>query len=180
MKNITLILSIITIATCCLQAQLRPQSPSRTWTQKSSGKTIEARPSFKNSDSSEIHVINGKGKTLRLKTATLSDDDQEFIKEWTPPVEHLTVRIVGSGKGYKMIEIEAKAGSHPIEVKTKPTHPYQTTHSQKIAKGKSMTYRVKVKPEYTATALKGTKNNKGGMTYSEPLDQETHHRKTGL
>lgn len=152
----------------------------RTWTEADSGRTVEAQPIEKKIEGDAILVLTREGKRFWLQTKDLIKKDQEFIKDWVPEVDHLSVRVVGSGKGYKVIEITAKSGGKPMKVVTKnlyrdPSKP----HVLKIPAGQTKVYEVKVIRNYTCRAFAGNKV-KRKMRFNELVDEESHDKKTGL
>ena len=173
-----LLLSILLSIPSYLDAGVDPTSPYRTWTQKETGRTIEAKAVDKKGDGSSIQVFTKRNKRVWLKTSTLSEEDQTYIEEWSKPVDHLSIRVAGSGKGYKLIEITAKAGGYPVRVVTSNQFSDQTPHVQDLDENESLTYKVKLGHKYTVTVYQGHPSLDEETTNIKILDEETNNNKT--
>jgi hypothetical protein len=105
MKAILILLAALTISA---------SAQYRTWTQEATGRTIRAKITDKADDHSKAKVVTINGKVFWLKSSDLSQADQEFILEWAPKIDHLSARVVKSGKGAKEIRVTAQAQAREL------------------------------------------------------------------
>lgn len=152
----------------------------RTWTDVSSGRTLSAKIIKKKIKGDAAYVEIKGGKRVWLQAKELSKEDQKFINDWVKPVDHLSVRVVGTGKGYKIVEITANAGVRPMKVVTwKPIGRKKKAHVMKLGTGETKVYRVKVVRNYDCKAYGGVRGRKR-WNYPNLVDHESHDRKTGF
>lgn len=146
-------------------------SESRQWTQAATGRTITGKMTDKLDDDSKAKIVTAQGKTHWLVAADLIEEDQEYIRDWMPAVDHLTVRVSGSGKGYKTLTITVIAGRDPLKLIVSPSHPSRDPITRDIPARETEEFEFKVYPEYTAKVL-----DPDGTV----IDSEKWNQKTGL
>lgn len=158
------ILVLILLGTGVLAADFR------TWTQAASGRTIEAKMTDRKKDYSEAKVVTRAGKVHWLKAVNLVKVDRDYILKWEPEIDHLSVRVVGTRKGQKTIEITAEAGNDEIEIHVHYSSAGGATHIQKIKPHTDWTGEQVVSTKYRVVA----KDRKGKI-----LDEASWNRKGG-
>lgn len=146
----------------------------RKWTEAESKRQIEAKIVGKRLDGSQANLRMRDGKSVWIETERLIEGDQEYIRNWVKPVDHITARVKGFGKGWKTIEVTAVAGSGPLTVKAYWTaqgeQPKGYPKVFKLGKGEESTFTYKASDEYTVKAWSG----------KELVDEERWDSKTGL
>ena len=141
----------------------------RTWTQDGTKRTIVAKISDKKLDDSAARVRTKTGQYVWLQTRDLIAADQDYIKKWVKPVDRLTVRVTGSGKGLKKIEVVAQAGPKTMRVKGKRPSPKPPVDYE-VAAGQSFKFEFWAPREYWVRAYENGKL----------MEEETDKTKTGL
>jgi hypothetical protein len=112
-----------------------------------------------------------------VKVASLIPADQELVKKWVKPVKHITARVVGSGKGYKTIEVKAIAGYKEMTVKAYGAIGTWDDRKRgwvpivhKVAAGKELKFTYRAVPDYWVE----------GWSDGAIVDEERAGKKTGL
>lgn len=144
----------------------------RTWTQQATGRTITAKITEKTKDHAKAKVVTRSGKVHWLKSSDLSQDDQEYVLNWEPPVDHLTCRVVKSGDGAKVIRATVTATKEAVRLQIGPCPRTKNYHFLYVPKDQQMTVDFICVSKYDATV--------SGMDSKAILDQEKWNRKTGL
>ena len=90
--------------------------PFRIWTEAESGREIEAFLSDVKPDKSQVRLVGKNGKAFWIDTGRLVKADQDLVKKWVKPMDHLSARVIASGDGWKRIEVKAEAGTQPLKV----------------------------------------------------------------
>lgn len=147
----------------------------RTWTDEETGRTLEAVMIRKNSTSESAQVRTRADKTFWLKAAKLIEEDREYIKLWVKPEEHLTARIAKSGKKGRTIEVVAKAGSKPMEIKA-----YWRDEVNRQPIGYPRVYKLKKGENRTFTYNAGKRYLVRAFWDGKLVDEEAWNSKTGL
>ena len=141
----------------------------RTWTEAVTGRTLEAKITDKKFDNSSAKLFTKKGKSMWIEVKKFIPKDQEYIKKWVKPIDHLTVRVVGTKKGQKKLKVEAVSGSQAMKVVY-----YRPGRKRNIVKhlkvGESLTIEYWTSRKYWVRAYNG----------KTLVEEETDKRKTGL
>lgn len=146
-------------------------SEFRTWTQAASGRTLEAKMTDRKKDYSEAKVVTRAGKVHWLKAIDLVKEDRDYILKWEPEIDHLSVRVVGSRKGQKTIEITAEAGNDEIDIQVYYSDSGGVTRVVKVKPHTDWTGEEVVSAKYRVVA----RDRKGKI-----LDEASWNRKGGL
>jgi len=141
----------------------------RTWTQNETKRTIVAKINDKKLDDSAVQVRLKTGRYVWLQTVDLVADDQTYIKKWVKPIDRLTVRVTGSGKGMKKIEVVAQAGPKTMKVRGKRPRPKPPIEYE-VEAGKTFKFEFWAPREYWVRAYEAGKL----------IEEETDKSKTGL
>ncbi len=142
----------------------------RTWTESESKREIVAEITDKKLDSSEAELRLQNGKRVWIKAERLIEADQEHIKKWIKPVDHLKVRVVGSGKGTKKVEVTAVAGSRNLRIVAQRSPNDQRPITRTLKPGEEATFTYDAGNNYVVKAWDG----------KELVDEESWNKKTGL
>ena len=144
-------------------------SQFRTWTQAATGKSIVAKMTDKARDHSKAQVVTKRGKVYWLKSSTLAQKDQEYILRWGPPIDHLSCRVVKSGRGMKTIRVTVTTQQSPMRLRIGPLRNgyYKSVD---IPKDSRWTQDVECDSKYHARLT-----SNGAI-----VDQESWNKKTGL
>ena len=146
----------------------------RKWTDAETKQKTEAKIVDKKPDDSEAKLFMRNGKEVWMRKDRLVQEDQEYIENWIYPVDHISARVVGSGKGKKKVEVTAIAGSMPLVVKAfwkdlgKQPKGYPKVYKLKKGEQKRFTYEASNK--YVVKAWSGR----------NLVDAEAWNTKTGL
>jgi len=159
---------IATLITTLMLSNLYAEA-FRTWTEAETKRTIIAKIKDKKIDDSEAHVLTKDGKSIWLKSVELIKKDQEYIKKWVKPVDHLSVRVVGFKKGSKKLEVIAVAGSQAMKVRGRRPGKKKPIE-RKLAAGETLKFEYWAPREYWVRAFYGKKM----------IEEETDKSKTGL
>lgn len=66
------------------------------------------------------HLAHSVGSLMTIKISKLIEQDRKYVKGWVeeiPPVDKLTVRVVGAGRARgKRVEVDVKAGKTNVVV----------------------------------------------------------------
>jgi hypothetical protein len=146
----------------------------RKWTEAESKRQIEAKIVDKKLDDSEARLLMRDGKALWMTKERLIPEDQKYIEDWIKPVDHITARVVGSGKGRKKVEVTAVAGSRPLVVKA------FWRDSGEQPKGYPKVYNLKKGEEKTFTYEASNEYIVRGWSGKDLVDEEGWNTKTGL
>ena len=146
----------------------------RQWTEAETKRQIEAKIVDKKLDDSEAELVMRNGTSVWMKKDRLIAEDQKYIENWVKPVDHITARVVGSGQGWKKVEVTAVAGSKPLVVKAfwrgwgRQPRGYPKVYKLKKGETKTFTYRG------------GNKYVVRGFYGNEKVDEESWDSKSGL
>jgi len=141
----------------------------RTWTQDRTKRTIVAKITDKKMDDSAARLRTRAGRYVWLQSSDLIPADQDYIKKWVKPIDRLTVRVVGSSRGRKKLEVVAQAGPKTMKVQGKRPRP-QRPIEYEVAAGKSFKFEFWAPREYWVRAYESGKL----------VEEETDKTKTGL
>lgn len=164
MPTLKLTLLTLFITSLCLQAE-----SYRKWTEASTKRSIVAKIKDKKLDNSEAQLLTKQGKVMWFKSEDLVSEDQVYIKKWVKPVDHLTVKVIGSKKGGKKLEVTAVAGSQAMKVRCHRGR-HKKPLEKKLKVGQTITFEYWAPREYWVRAFYGKKM----------VDEETEKSKTGL
>lgn len=110
---------------------------------------------------------------MTIKISKLIEQDRKYVKGWVeeiPPVDKLTVRVVGAGRARgKRVEVDVKAGKTNVVVSggcDGGGHRLQKS----VKAGKRGLFQIEVHDKYTFTLADAHGNQ---------IDQETALKKTG-
>ena len=143
----------------------------RTWTEAGSKRTIDGTITDKKSDGSAAKIVTKDDKTVWIESAKLLPADQEYIRKWIGADGRLTVRVIGSGKGWKELKVSFQAGASPLDVQAYDKWPHRTRGpSRNLKAGESGEFSYRAHSEYRVIA----------WSESKEVDRETDKRKTGL
>ena len=146
----------------------------RKWTESDSKRQIEAKIIDKKLDDSEAKFLTSTGKRIWIDKGKLIPEDRKYIENWVKPVDHISARVVGSGKGWKNVKIVAVAGSRPLVVKAY----WREIGKQK--KGYPKVFKLKKGEEKTVVCRVGNNYTVKGFVGRELVEEEKWNRKTGL
>ncbi|MGA0900656.1 MAG: hypothetical protein ACO3SO_09650 [Luteolibacter sp.] len=146
----------------------------RKWTEAESKRQIEAKIVDKKLDDSEAKLLMRNGKAIWMSKDRLIPEDQKYIEIRIKPVDHISARVVGSGKGRKKVEVTAVAGSRPLVVKA------FWKDSGKQPKGYPKVYKLKKGEEKTFTYEASNEYIVRGWSGKDLVDEEGWNTKTGL
>ena len=146
----------------------------RKWTEAETKRQIEAKIVDKKLDDSGAKLLIKNGKAIWISADKLIPEDQKYIENWIKPVDHISARVVGSGKGWKKVEVTAVAGSRPLTVrafwKDSGSQPKGYPIVYKLKKGEEKTFTYKASNKYIVRARAG----------EDLVDEEGWNTKTGL
>ena len=145
----------------------------RIWTQKETGRTLEAKMLDKRVDNSEAKLLMKNGRAVWVKSKTLSDQDQEYIKNWVREAKDiLSARVIGSKRGgRKHVEVTVVANAKPLKIVC-----YGTATATGDA---ALTKDVEANGKAVFDFWSGVKYRVEAWSGNELVDVETNARKTG-
>ena len=146
----------------------------RKWTEDETKQQIKAKMISKNLDGSEAKLLMLNGKIVSMSKSRLIAKDQDYFENWVDPEDHISARVVGSGKGWKSVKIAAVAGNNSLVVKVfwrdSGKQPKGYPKVYKLKKGQEKTFTCKVSNDYKVQGFSGKKL----------VDEERWNKKTGL
>ncbi|BCU78785.1 hypothetical protein [Luteolibacter sp. LG18] len=142
----------------------------RQWKEVAGDREITAKILDKKLDSSSVQLSIKDGKTIWLECSKLSKADQDYVQKWARPFKHITARVIASGKGWKEVQVTAKAGPKKLIVNAYHTHPNDGHFTKAVEAGTELTFSYKALNDYSVT----------GAEDGKIIDKESSDRKTGL
>jgi len=143
------------------------------WTEADGKRKIEACIIDKGLDGGGARLALRNGKTFWIEAEKLSKMDREYIRDWVKPMDHITAKLIGSGKGRKKVKVKIVAGTQDLVIKA------YYTEKKKQPKGYPKIFNVKrgETSEFTYTAgndyiIKAFHNKK-------EIEFESWRKKTG-
>ena len=140
----------------------------RSWTHAETGRTITAEMVDRSHGPLRARLkLSSGGRATWVNASDLSAKDQAYIAKWIPPIDHLTVRVIGSQRRnnstVKRLSVTARARNERVIVSGAARFA--------VEPGCSKTVIVTSGPKYEVSVHSAS---------GKLLDVEKWNRKTGL
>ena len=123
------------------------------WTEAASGRQLEAMLSDVTPDKSQAFLVGRNGQGFWVATSRLGAGDQQRIRAWVKPMEHIELQVVGTGFGWRNVRVTVTAGTQPLTIYAKKApHHKKAAVKKSLQPGQKVVFTYKTSRRYQVSA----------------------------